>query len=295
MSSILSKDWFAAVIDRSHVTIPKHISAVLEILPPVVKAAMDDFHSKKQFEYKEDDSPAGDADWAIENILKQHLMSRFPDYYFKGEETDVIKPHEYQDGDVRWLVDPIDGTRNNEYGRDDFAVSIALQSLQDGQWQTKDALLLLPVKGEIIWASENQGAYLLNYNPMVTSDPVITVVKVSADDPRLLNKTLVDLSTKPFPPKEEGTLITLLREEGITHRNVGSAAIAIANVGSKADGAVVLAHDYDVAAGILIAKEAGAKVTEDVYETARGPLSLVIAGSHVETHQSLAQKCAFVM
>ena len=109
---------------------------------------------------------------------------------------------------------------------------------------------------------------------------------------RPFNKTVLDLSTKPYPPAEEGQLITAIREDRMTHRNVGSAAIAIANVGSKADGAIVLANDYDVAAGMLIAREAGAIVSEQVYETSRGPLSLVVAATSAQTHDALVQKCA---
>ncbi len=288
----LSHAWLKALAQQSNVQIPEHVSALFEVLRDITDIAIQDYISKSSFAYKSDNTPSGDADSAIENLLKMHLLKRYPHYAFTGEETGSTANAPKQ-GDKRWLVDPIDGTRNNEYGRADFGISIACQSFENNKWQTIDALLAMPVTGEVLWASSSQKAtYALNYNPLIGQAPNIAAIKI--DDThtyRALDRSLIDLSIKPFPPAYEAQLIQKIREAKITHRNVGSAAIALANVGSKNDGAIVLAHDYDVAAAVLIAEQAGAIVSEEICTAGCEPLSLVIAGRNAQMYTALKQQC----
>lgn len=294
---LLSHEWFRAVIHQFHIDIPPHIQAVFDVSQPIINITQNYFTSQTQHQYKNDGSAFGNADIEIETLLKSHLKKEYPNYYFKGEETDNFTPAHFKNGNHRWLVDPIDGTRNFQYGRDKFAISIALQEFKNKTWDTQDSILLMPLKGEMVWAHKNDGAYILNYNPLIHQTPKIRAInKINDTDteaPAPLTRTLVDLSTKPFTPAKEGHLIHSIRDLGMTHRTLGSAALAIANVGHKSDGAISLTHDYDVAAGVLIAQESGA-ILSDIHHrtTADVPLPLIIAATSHHTHNALKNACS---
>jgi myo-inositol-1(or 4)-monophosphatase len=288
----ITYDWLCAVAKRSQVTIPEHVQSILKIAGELSNIAIRDFADKSSFSYKEDLSPVGQADQKIEQRLKAHLSLLYSCYYFEGEETDFDQPVIYAIGDRKWLVDPIDGTRNNEYGRESFAISVALQEYTSAGWQTFESILMMPVTGEIIWASHGNGTYYLNYNPLLNDEPSIQVIKIDQNqNERPFHRALLDLSTKPFSPEAEGALIQSLRQDGFTHRTLGSAALALANVGSKSDGAISLAHDYDVAAGVLIAKEAGAIISQSDFQTSKDCLFLIVAGTNKYLHDAVRGKC----
>lgn len=288
----LSIEWFYAVSSQSKISIPEYVMDVLEIFKPMTDLSIDDYKSKNEFDYKEDGSPAGKADLEIELLFKNHIKQKYNHHYIKGEEAGDETPKNPIEGDNRWVIDPVDGTRNNEYGRDDFAISIAHQIFEGGQWKSHNAILILPVKGEALWASKNNGSFILNYNRALTETPLIQPLSIDrTEGARPLKKSLVDLSTKPFSPQQEGGLIESLRNDGITHRTTGSAAIAVAQTGLKNDGSIVLAYDYDVTAGALIAKEAGCHTSEFLHETDRALLTLIVAGKSEAIHEALESKC----
>lgn len=288
----LSLAWVEALAREARVEIPAHIMPLMDILADMSEIAITDFRSKAAFNYKDDGSPAGNADLAIETLLKDHLTIHDFHAFFKGEELGDNTPEEPKEGDARHIVDPIDGTRNNEYGRDDFSISIARQVFKNGAWQTNDALLVLPVKGEVLWASKNQGAFILQHNPLATDRPSIQIIKITnAEAPKPLDRSLIDLSTKPMGATQEAHVMRSFRDKGLTQRTIGSAANALAYTGTKNDGAVVIANDYDVAAGALIAEETGAIVSEQMIEVDGRPKVLVTIGRDQATHDALDTIC----
>jgi len=71
---------------------------------------------------KADSSPVTQADIEAEQVIREHLISRFPDYGFYGEETGSVAV----DAEYLWLVDPIDGTKSFVRGSPYFSTQIAL-------------------------------------------------------------------------------------------------------------------------------------------------------------------------
>ena len=94
-----------------------------------------------------------DADRAVEEMLRAELAAHRPDDAVLGEEGGAAGPGRSR---VRWLIDPIDGTVNFMLGLPQYAVSIAAQL--DGE--TVAGCVLNPVSGELFTACRGGGAYL---------------------------------------------------------------------------------------------------------------------------------------
>jgi len=84
------------------------------------------FRTRPQADLKADRSPVTIADRGAEQAMRAVLAERFPDHGIEGEEYGVDRP----DAALRWLLDPIDGTRAFITGRPVFGTLIAL--LDDG-------------------------------------------------------------------------------------------------------------------------------------------------------------------
>jgi histidinol-phosphatase len=100
-------------------------------------------------ETKPDLTPVTEADKATEDTIRDLVSSRRPGEGVLGEE------HGDDGGDVRWIVDPIDGTRNYVRGVPIWATLIALE--REGRLDT--AVVSAPALGRRWWAARGEGAY----------------------------------------------------------------------------------------------------------------------------------------
>ncbi len=98
---------------------------------------------------KPDQSPVTQADREAEQVIIQTLRSAFPDYGFLGEELGGQGNPE-----VRWIIDPIDGTRNFVRRIPIWAVLIALEE----RGEVTAGVVLNPVTGDLYTARKGQGA-----------------------------------------------------------------------------------------------------------------------------------------
>ena len=101
-------------------------------------------------ETKPDRSPVTEADRAVETELRAILARERPDDAILGEEEG-----ERGEGPRRWVIDPIDGTRNYTRGVPVWATLIALQV--DGRLEA--AVVSAPALGRRWWAGRGEGAY----------------------------------------------------------------------------------------------------------------------------------------
>ena len=100
-------------------------------------------------ETKPDLTPVTDADRAVERALRERVALERPGEGVLGEEEGD------DGGDVRWIVDPIDGTRNFSRGLPVWATLIALE--RDGVVTT--AVVSAPALGRRWWAARGEGAF----------------------------------------------------------------------------------------------------------------------------------------
>jgi histidinol-phosphatase len=102
-------------------------------------------------ETKADQTPVTIADREAEAEIKRVLKSRFPDHAFYGEEEG-----REGEGDLLWLIDPIDGTRSFVRGYPMFSTQIALMHRGELVLGVSSAAQF----GEIAWARRGGGAFL---------------------------------------------------------------------------------------------------------------------------------------
>jgi myo-inositol-1(or 4)-monophosphatase len=192
--------------------------------------------------YKKDYSPVTFADRKSERTIRQVIKKIFPDHNILGEE--------YGEGSRRscyeWLIDPIDGTTNFVLRNPMFCISIALVYQQEVIF----GLTYAPVTNEMFWGIQNKGAWLNGRR-----------IKVS--ESHQLSKSIL---TRTFAKNQENRLLKLYPKILPAFKKVrqfGSCALELSYLAAgRTDAAISLGiHAYDAAAGAVIAREAGAKIT----------------------------------
>jgi myo-inositol-1(or 4)-monophosphatase len=197
------------------------------------------------------------ADLRAERTLKTELHRARPGYgllFEEGGASEGSDPHH------RWIVDPLDGTTNFLHGIPHFAISIALE--RDGE--VIAGVVYEPTRDEMFWSEKGAGAFLNDRR-----------LRVSAR--RRLDEALIATGI-PFGGRgdEQRYLATLVRVAAATSgiRRFGAAALDLAYVAAgRYDGYWEFdLHPWDIAAGMLLVREAGGFVSDlsgapDVLET----------------------------
>ncbi|MDP2086628.1 MAG: inositol monophosphatase family protein [Gemmobacter sp.] len=183
------------------------------------------------------------ADREAERIIKEELMGGRPTYGWLGEETGE---DEGQDPTRRWIVDPLDGTTNFLHGLPHWSVSIALEH----KGEIVSAVVFDPAKDEMFIAEKGAGCWLndtrrLRVSGRKTMIEAIFATGVPFAGRGALPATLQDLAR--LMPVCAGV------------RRWGSAALDLAYVAAgRFDGYWERGiKPWDIAAGILLVKEAG--------------------------------------
>ncbi|TNE64447.1 inositol monophosphatase family protein [Celeribacter ethanolicus] len=182
------------------------------------------------------------ADIRAEEIIRETLMEARPNYGWTGEES---KPVEGTDPTRRWIVDPLDGTTNFLHGLPHWAISIALEH----KGEIVSGVVFDPAKGELFWAEKGAGAWMND-----------TRIRVSGR-----SKMIESIFATGLPFGGRGDLPETLRDlarllpatAGV--RRWGSAALDLAYVAAgRYDGFWERRlNAWDMAAGVLLVKEAG--------------------------------------
>ena len=186
--------------------------------------------------------PVSDADRAAERILVELITGERPDDGLLGEEG---ADRESRSG-LRWVVDPLDGTVNYLYQLDNFAVSVAVED-PDGALV---GVVHNPTNGRTYHAIRGVGA-AVDGRRLRVNDPVPMA--------RALIATGFGYSAERR--RDQGSVISALLPRIRDIRRIGSAALDLCAVAAGAvDGYFEEGvQAWDVAAGGLIAREAGAQ------------------------------------
>lgn len=107
-----------------------------------------------------------EMDERAQALITRVILADYPDHWILGEEAES----DNQKGDVRWVIDPLDGTVNYFYGIPHYAVSIAAQQrIGENQWETVAGVVLDPERDELFTGAKGQVA-ALNGQPIHVSD-----------------------------------------------------------------------------------------------------------------------------
>ena len=185
------------------------------------------------------------ADVAVEAFLKKTLTEKYPEYGFWGEESG-----QSANQTNRWIVDPIDGTHSFSRGQYFWAISVALEINQE----LIMGAVYAPALNDFYCAELGKGASKNGLAISVSSVDNLAESMVATGF-ACLRSYLEDNNLQRFAKIAQNTT---------GQRRFGSAAVDLCLV---ADGQVDAFWEqelnlYDVAAGALIAKEAGATLTD---------------------------------
>jgi fructose-1,6-bisphosphatase/inositol monophosphatase family enzyme len=243
--------------------------------------------SNVQAETKADGSAVSEVDRTVETAIRAILDSYYPGYSFFGEETGDDTPADPVPGDKRWLVDPIDGTRNYLSGGDDWCISIACQQFDGNGWVTTDAAISHPATARIYWAERGKGAWVIERDD-TEREVVLPATGADAGSDMALAGKLVDVSIKGFGVDAELGLLRDIRTGHGIYRSSGSAGLMLVQVADRGrDAAVITAAPYDVAAGALIAAEAGAHLATAEFARDGYDFTVMVAASEASVSAAL--------
>jgi myo-inositol-1(or 4)-monophosphatase len=217
------------------------------------------------------------ADIMAERTLRKELERTRPEYGFLGEEGGETKG----DGRNRWIADPLDGTTNFLHGVPHFAISLALE--RDGE--VIAGIIYQPISDELFWAEKGNGAFVDTPNARSRrlrvsgrKDPARALVGTGI--PHLGQKLGEGGDHAPYHQK-----LARVTERVAGVRRWGAAALDLAFVAAGRYDAFFefgLAP-WDVAAGLLLVREAGGVVND----IAGAPYALGSSSSILATNVGL--------
>ncbi len=187
------------------------------------------------------------ADRKAEKAVFDELSRARPGYGFLMEERGTV---EGEDSQHRWIVDPLDGTTNFLHGIPIFATSIALER----QGQIVAGVIYNPAMDELYTAERGGGAFFNDRRLRVAARKDLTDCVISGGIPHL-------------GQGRHGEFLVELRNvmgEASGVRRTGSAALDLAWVAAgRLDGYWEKPlHPWDIAAGMLLVREAGGFVSD---------------------------------
>ena len=185
------------------------------------------------------------ADLKAEEIIREELTEARPNYGFLGEESTEVKG---EDPTRRWIVDPLDGTTNFLHGMPHWAVSIALEH----KGQIVAGVIYDPIKDEMFTAEKGEGAWM-NERRMRVSGRRDMIEMVFATGLPFAGR-----SDLPETLQDLGMILPMCA--GV--RRWGAASLDFAYVAAgRYDGFWERRlKSWDMAAGLLLVKEAGGLV-----------------------------------
>ncbi|MGV7222290.1 MAG: inositol monophosphatase family protein [Nitrospinales bacterium] len=195
--------------------------------------------------YKGEIDLVTEVDLLCEKEIISRIKNQFPDHGILAEESGAAQIN----SEYRWIIDPLDGTVNYSHGFPSYCVSIALE---------KDGEIILGViysfcLDELFVAEKGKGS-TLNSKPISVSS--IATIRKSL----LITGFAYDVSQSDNDNLDHFKNFV---KESQAVRRMGSAALDLCYVAAgRADGFWELnLHAWDMAAGVLIIREAGGQIT----------------------------------
>ena len=203
------------------------------------------FASTLDIEMKGDKNLVTEVDRESERLIVEHLLSRFPDHDIVAEEGDYLQ----KVSPFRWIIDPVDGTTNYAHGYPWFCSSIGLEL----GGELVAGVIYNPVYDELFTATKGGGAHLNGSRLSVSARATLKNSLLGTGFP-------YDCATDPANNFANFVAFQKMAR-GI--RRAGAAALDLAYVAAgRLDGFWELKlKAWDVAAGVLMVREAGGVVT----------------------------------
>ena len=218
------------------------------------------------------------ADTRAESILFEELGRARPDFDFWMEEAgenNTGKSH-------RWIIDALDGTLNFLHGVPTWAISVAVERLSAtgnaSGGEIVAGMIYEPLTDQTFWTEKGMGAFVNHQRLRVSSRNVMADALCGASGRRLT--------------EGDNAVLRQLADKSAAVRRIGSCALSLAYVAAgRFDGYWCRnMQPWDLAAGLLLVREAGGMVTAlDADPKATAPLmqSKHLVASNYHLHQPL--------
>ena len=229
--------------------ISANLNVIIKACEKASKSLIRDFGEieKLQVSVKGPADFVSSADKKVEETLISELQRSRPDYSILSEEIGEIK----KNSSYRWIIDPIDGTLNFLHGIPHFAISVALEK----ENEIICGVIFDPIKDEIFLAEKDQGSYLNNHRLRVSKRKKFEDCLILTGGPSYkdLNKNI-----------SFDNYIKISKLANSPIRKMGSASLDMAYIAAgRADGFFQKGLSYwDIAAGIILVKEAGGIISD---------------------------------
>ena len=240
-------------------TISANLNIMIKASEKASKLLIRDFGEveKLQVSKKGPTDFVSNADLKAEKIIIDELKKAKPNYSIISEENGI---ENNKDKNNTWIIDPIDGTINYLHGIPHFAISIALKTKNE----IVSGCIFDPIKDEIFYAEKNIGAFFNNR-------------RIRVSNKNKINECLFVTGGK------------IKKKLDIQYRKSGSAALDMAYVAAgRYDGYFQNELNlWDIAAGIILIKEAGGLINEiDLSQSKK----LNVITSTPNIHQKMLEK-----
>ena len=211
------------------------------------------------------------ADKRTEKILIEEIQKAHPEHGIITEETGIINESNVE---KKWIIDPIDGTMNFLNGIPQFAISIAYEE----KGEIICGVIFNPIINEMFVAEKGNGAYLNNSRIRVSNKKIIKDALLVTGGPKGNSKIKNKIFSEYINVSKNVSNV----------RKFGSAALDMAYVAcGRFDGYWQRELNYwDIAAGIIILKEAGGFINF-FEEDKNNPLKKNIIASNSNIHNEL--------
>jgi myo-inositol-1(or 4)-monophosphatase len=186
------------------------------------------------------------VDLLAEETIVEMIRDHYPDHAVLAEESGASGEHDYV-----WIIDPLDGTTNYLHGFPVFSVSIAVAH----RGELQHAVVYDPLRQEIFTATRGQGAQLDGRRIRVSKQTHLAGSLIATGFPYRDHQTNIDQYLQMLRA-------VMLESSGV--RRPGSAALDLCYVAAgRVDGFWELGlNKWDIAAGALVIREAGGRISD---------------------------------
>jgi myo-inositol-1(or 4)-monophosphatase len=252
-----------------------HMTVMQNAVQRAARRLLRDFNEVEQLQVsiKGPGDFVSQADLRAEQSLRDDLTKARPGYALLMEEAGAQGSENWA---WRWVIDPLDGTSNFLHGIPHWAISVGLERrLPDGSSEPYAGVVYAPVVDEMFWAEKGAGAFLNDRRLRVSARRDMLQAMFGTGIP-------FAASSSALRSTYARTLDVLMPQiAGV--RRFGSAALDLAWVAAgRFDGFWELQlKPWDMAAGIVIVREAGGYVTDPNGGDPRARGDIVAANPHL--------------
>jgi myo-inositol-1(or 4)-monophosphatase len=258
-----------------------HLTVMANAAQKASKRLLRDFAEVEQLQVsiKGPSDFVSQADIRAEQTLREELNKARPGYAFLMEESGESGSPNWS---WRWVVDPLDGTTNFLHGIPHWCISIALERrLPDGTSEIAAGLIYAPTTDEMFWAEKGTGAFVNERRMRVSARREMS---------ESVFATGIPFGAVSVPRRHafSRTLAAIMPQVAGIRRS-GSAALDLAWVAAgRYEGYWELGiKHWDIAAGMLMVREAGGYATDTGDGDPRDTAAIVAANPHM--HPKLRQ------